>query len=1011
MATSLRELIVSVSADTTKYQREMDRASRMGAQYFRSVQDGGRTATSSWNTQTAAARTHANALEASTQALTRYAAVAASAFGAAQLLGLADEWTNISARVRLATESTEEFEHVQARLRDIANETYRSYGEAADQFASSAQMMRELGFTTEDTLDSAQALGLALVAGGADAQRGASAMSAWTKAIALGRIDTEKWTTLMEQTPRVAQALAEGLGKTTVEMTQMARAGELTADVVVPALISQMGKLSAEVESMPTEFRDAVGRLKNEMLIFVGGLNDASGATDGLVKGLQLVAEHLDVLVTVGGGAAMGALAGKMIQIGQGAASAVAGMVQSRMAAIAETVAIRDATAAGLAKAQADVRRAQAAMGAARGSAASATATRNYANALLVERQASIAATRAQEAYTAATSRAAIAKRAALGILGGPAGLAVTVGMVAAGWLMFRDNTDAAERALANWTGTADEAVEKFRELNQAQQAGAILAISREVEEATGRMGRAMGQMMERAALTRSIDAQEYAAQLRQLTEGFEAGTLSARQYGDGIATLNQRVTEGGRVGSATAAVLVEQGEALANAAQEAENKRGILARFNEVNGQAEGQANATAAAVRGQALAFDLVGAAGEAAGKRIQSALVSLPGQIERMGMSARDVARLDVRDWFRGLAAQGVNFDDRDSADVQALIDQGRQYIDLVTEQEAKQKALADSTRALSATRKQGREATAGDLYLERLNESYADQVISLERQIALHGELGRAAAMAYDLANGALSGLAQAQKDFLQESAEWLDFLDDMAALEQVWEEEAKRHAKYTEDAKQRLSGMEVFADQAARNMQTALGDSLYNVLDGKFDSIADSFGNMLKRMAAELMASEIWRALGTALSGATGDGWWGNFARSVGGAMQGNTAGGRAGGGAVRPFSAYDVTEHGDPELLTYGSRQVLLMGSKGGMVSPLMNRTAAPAQGLDRGERVKVEIINNSGGEVTRESGRSPDGEWFERIVIGVVNKRGSRGELEGLFQQYGMQRRGVPVG
>lgn len=984
MATSLRELIVSVSADTTKYQREMDRASRMGAQYFRSVQDGGRTATSSWNTQTAAARTHANALEASTQAMTRYAAVAASAFGAARLVGLADQWTNISARVRLATESTAEFEMVQERLGQIADTTYRRYSEAADQFASTNRMMRELGFTTEDTLDAAEALGLALVAGGADAQRGATALDAWGKAVAQGRIGTEQWQTLLLQTPRVAQALANGLNKTTAEMTAMARAGQLTADVVVPALISQMDKLREEVESMPTEFQDAAVRAANALLKLVGSLNDSTGATAKMVAGVEILVEHMDTLVTIGGGAAMGALAGKMIQIGQGAASAAVGMVQSRMAAKAEALAIRDATAAGLAKAQADVRRAQAAMGAARGSAASATATRNYANALLVERQASIAAARAQEAYTAATSRAAIAKRAALGILGGPAGLAVTVGMVAAGWLLFRDNTDEAAAALDNWSGSADEAVAKFRELNKEQQVGAILRLEDQIAEAASDLEGIFSRIVSAANSFGGEAARGFTPAVQSIIGDFKAGAIGADEFSARLSAAVDEMLEGSPAAASVGRELKGMIASAAGSAVEIDRSRERLASFNEVNGAAQTQANATAGAITGQAGAMDVLGTAADAAGKKIQNALVSLPGQIERIGKSAAEVARLDVRDWFRGQAASGVNFANREDPQVRALMQQGEQYIRLMTEQDAKQRALAASTKALAAARRDAGKASAHDEYLAKLNEGYAEQVLSLERQIALHGDVGRSAAMAYDLANGSLSNLAQSQKDYLQGLADWLDWLDEMAALDQVWADTAKEHGKYADDAKGHLRGLEAFADQAARNMQSALGDSLYNILDGKFSGIADSFGDMLKRMSAELMASQIWQALGTALSGATGQGWWGNLARGIGGAMQGSTKGARAGGGPVAPFSAYDVTEHGDPELLSFGGRQVLLMGSKGGMVTPLMNRAGG---GSGAGGPMRVEIVN-SGPPVQAQRSefrRGPDGEGLLRVFLSAV--------------------------
>lgn len=57
-------------------------------------------------------------------------------------------------------------------------------------------------------------------------------------------------------------------------------------------------------------------------------------------------------------------------------------------------------------------------------------------------------------------------------------------------------------------------------------------------------------------------------------------------------------------------------------------------------------------------------------------------------------------------------------------------------------------------------------------------------------------------------------------------------------------------------KSSMDEMGEFAVQAARNIQNILGDSLLAMLDGKFTSIGDSFAKMIKRMVADLMASQI-----------------------------------------------------------------------------------------------------------------------------------------------------------
>ena len=291
--------------------------------------------------------------------------------------------------------------------------------------------------------------------------------------------------------------------------------------------------------------------------------------------------------------------------------------------------------------------------------------------------------------------------------------------------------------------------------------------------------------------------------------------------------------------------------------------------------------------------------------------------------------------------------------------------------------------------------------------------------LEREIALYGQVGQAAQMAYDLANGALSGLQQPQKDRLLQLAQERDALEanaraaaDYAALVQKYatpRELAQAEANddrasawmaliggevddagYQElmdridaKARQTTDNMTIYAEQAGRNIQSYLGDSMYDILDGRFSDIGDSFSNMLKRMVAELAASQLLNVLGSAMSGYRGTGTWGNLIRGIGGALK--TSGSRAGGGRVEAFKAYDIAEHGQPEILSYGGRNVLIMGAQGGMVSPLMNVKGGGAGATTSGMR--VEIIN-SGAPAKVESAsmtRMADGTQMLKIFISAV--------------------------
>lgn len=99
---------------------------------------------------------------------------------------------------------------------------------------------------------------------------------------------------------------------------------------------------------------------------------------------------------------------------------------------------------------------------------------------------------------------------------------------------------------------------------------------------------------------------------------------------------------------------------------------------------------------------------------------------------------------------------------------------------------------------------------------------------------------------------------------------LTFQEYAEAMQLVHDAREKEIASIGNQAMKVADEMTVFAEQAQRNMQSWLGDSLYNGLSGKFDGIADAFSDMLKRMAAEMMASQVLKFfMGDATTGQGG----------------------------------------------------------------------------------------------------------------------------------------------
>lgn len=131
----------------------------------------------------------------------------------------------------------------------------------------------------------------------------------------------------------------------------------------------------------------------------------------------------------------------------------------------------------------------------------------------------------------------------------------------------------------------------------------------------------------------------------------------------------------------------------------------------------------------------------------------------------------------------------------------------------------------------------------------------------------------------------------------------------------------------------FGGMEEFGLQAARNMQSAFADFLFDPFSDGLKGMLKGFVDTLRRMVAEIMAQQILTSFFNGLAG------MGGFLGGVGSFFGGK----RARGGPVMAGKAYLVGEKG-PELMVPGTSGRVIPGGGGGMtISPTYNIDARGA--------------------------------------------------------------------
>ncbi|WP_194205817.1 phage tail tape measure protein [Superficieibacter sp. 1612_C1] len=300
MAT-LRELIIKISANSQSFQSEISRAGRMGQDYYRTMQNGGRQAAT-------AQRETQRALSAVTAQLntTRLAALSmtgafAGAFATANLIRLADSYNSLSARVKLATTDASDFSTAQKGLMEISQRTGSAFADNAALFSRASTSLREWGFGTQDILKLTDALANGLQVSGASAEETSSLIVQLSQALGRGVLRGQDFNSVAQSGQRIMKALADGMGVAQKDLKGMADAGQLTTDKIVPALISQLDKLKSEFASMPNSVSAASTRIQNAFMDWVGGANNASGATATISGVMDDVSKNIDTVATAAG--------------------------------------------------------------------------------------------------------------------------------------------------------------------------------------------------------------------------------------------------------------------------------------------------------------------------------------------------------------------------------------------------------------------------------------------------------------------------------------------------------------------------------------------------------------------------------------------------------------------------------------------------------------------------------------------------------------------------------------
>ncbi|WP_150325452.1 tape measure protein [Enterobacter hormaechei] len=213
-----------------------------------------------------------------------------------RFLEAADAMSQMQARIERLTGSAAAATQTMQGLMRISSATGGSLQDTAKLWETLSTALRDTGATNGQIIQLTETLQKIGRIGGSSSEEMANALRQFGQSISSGSIRAEEFNSILEQMPELARQIAAGMGVSIGELRQLMLDGKLTAEDALNAIQKQTGSVNAEFEKLPRTLAQANNALTNSFLSMIDSVNQATGASSGMVTVIDSLTAALDRL-------------------------------------------------------------------------------------------------------------------------------------------------------------------------------------------------------------------------------------------------------------------------------------------------------------------------------------------------------------------------------------------------------------------------------------------------------------------------------------------------------------------------------------------------------------------------------------------------------------------------------------------------------------------------------------------------------------------------------------------
>lgn len=216
--------------------------------------------------------------------------------GVRELVQAADAFQLLRDRITVFVGSQQEVDAVLKDLATSASFTKTSVEALATSYNRIAFATQDLGISSDAILGITTALQQTFRLSGATIAEATAATIQLSQGLASGQLRGQELRSVLEQNAVIGGILADKLGVTRGQLIKFAETGRITSEVMISALADNFDVLNEKASKLQITIGQAVTIALDKFKIKVDEINREFGISKGIVKGIELLVNNLDLL-------------------------------------------------------------------------------------------------------------------------------------------------------------------------------------------------------------------------------------------------------------------------------------------------------------------------------------------------------------------------------------------------------------------------------------------------------------------------------------------------------------------------------------------------------------------------------------------------------------------------------------------------------------------------------------------------------------------------------------------